>query len=83
MSIEDKVDRLASDFAEHRGESKQFFTNMTNWVTAVNLKVNGHFEEHKEEAKEKNKAGRDWWSIGMTGGLVLVGIIEITRIVRH
>jgi hypothetical protein len=81
--LERKLDRLAEDFAEHRGEMRQFRANMENYIGAVNAKVNGHLEEHKQDLKEESKAVKkvNWerWALLVAAPTALLAIIQIWR----
>lgn len=52
MDINDKLDKIAADFSEHRGEMRQFTKNMSDYVGAVSSNVRDldkKFDEHKED----------------------------------
>lgn len=94
MSLEDKVDKLAEESYKFHGEVRQFMVNTTSYIGAVNAKVDvkdkaindkldGHLDEHREELKENQREGdkgrRDWFSIALALGMLILGVIEVVR----
>jgi hypothetical protein len=74
MGVEDKLDKLAEVTHTFHGEVRQFMTNQTAYIGAVNNKLNTHISEHREDERDKNKIGLEKIAIGITVLLSLVSI---------